>query len=619
MEQAEFQHLVRVSEQDCAADSARYRRAVGWFSALGYAWVLGTALLGLVLLGWALKAGLSGPLRSWMLWVALAGGSLLLSALGALWLRLSPPEGLPVHREQAPQLFEALDRIRDKIQGPPIHELRVTEDFNAAIVQIPRWGLLGASVNYLVVGLPLLYALERRRALAVLAHEYGHLRGGHGSFSAWIYRSRMAWGRLAERMAEDEGLTGAANRRFMAWYHPRFEAKSFALARQDEFEADRVAKRLVGADLMAAALKEIEIKGAWLRQAFWPQHWAQALHHELPLGPMQALAQGLLARPEPHFARQALGRAYKELPRFDDTHPVLRDRLDALSQQPAQPDRGLPPWSQDSAIKLLGAAALPLAEQFDAQWRRRHASAWKAHRRELLRWQDRLTALTTPTALPSRSAAQLLEQAELTRRLQPGSDNRALFEAVLAQQPEHPQALRGLAFAQRDRDRRASLATASQLYAIGPAHQWWAARHMVALLEDPVDDAAALKLWRERLRQASALEDQAWDELWHTEWLDQCELPDLSDFEREDLVQALRDEEGVARAWIAGKRLKTFPWRRCYVLLLDLPGCGPEEAQQRCSDWSRQLPLPGPCIVGAPQMGVDMSRPPAALQALSLD
>ena len=55
----------------------------------------------------------------------------------------------------------------------------------------------GTSIaNYLTVGLPLLLAIDRPRILAVMAHEYGHLRGGHGRFAAWIYRTRLSWARL---------------------------------------------------------------------------------------------------------------------------------------------------------------------------------------------------------------------------------------------------------------------------------------------------------------------------------------------------------------------------------------------------------------------------------------
>ena len=50
MEQADYVHLVRVSELASAENSHAYRRSVVLFAALGYAWVLGCLILALCLL-----------------------------------------------------------------------------------------------------------------------------------------------------------------------------------------------------------------------------------------------------------------------------------------------------------------------------------------------------------------------------------------------------------------------------------------------------------------------------------------------------------------------------------------------------------------------------------------
>lgn len=611
MELADFQHLVRISEQDCAADARRYRRAVAWFSSLGYLWVLGCALLGLALLALVWQRYSSGHGRWTLIFVVLAGGSLLLTSVQALWLRLQPPPGEPITPEQAPELFEGLERIRKAIKGPRIHRVLVNAEFNACIVQIPRWGLLGRPENHLVIGLPLLYALERRRALAVLAHEYGHLRGGHGSFSAWIYRTRMAWQRLAERLEHDDGLVAAASRRFFAWYAPRFVAKSFALARQDEYEADKVAQKLLGADVMEAALKEIEIKGAWLASEFWPWHWRRAQRHEQPKGPMHALKRKLHEPPEPRFAQSALEQAWRRLAQVDDTHPALRERIEALQPQAL---RTLPSWSRDSALKLLTRdTAEQLAERFDAQWQRDNVTDWKLYRQDLLRWTARRDALQQQA---DRSPDEQVELARLSLRLDPTADVRGPYFAALAAAPDHAEALRGLALALQDSDREQSLAIAEHLYETGPAQRWWAARHAVGLLEHPVDDVETLRRWRQRLAEASAVEDEAWRDLMESDWLQHSRPQDLSEFETEDLVHALRRETAIAGAWICCKTVKAFPWRRCYLLVLDLPNCDAAEAQQLSQQLVRHLPLPGPCLIGAVQFGIDPRQAP--LQALKI-
>lgn len=63
MDQADFVHLVRVSEHASAADSHAYRRGVAAFAALGYAWVLGCLALGGGIVAWVLPQMVHGRFR----------------------------------------------------------------------------------------------------------------------------------------------------------------------------------------------------------------------------------------------------------------------------------------------------------------------------------------------------------------------------------------------------------------------------------------------------------------------------------------------------------------------------------------------------------------------------
>ena len=254
MEQADFVHMVRMSEHASAENSRAYRLSVGAFAMLGYAWVLGCLALGAGLVGWAGLQLLQGRFRLGLVLLLLTAGGLFWVSLRALWVRLDAPEGVEITALEAPALFDALERIRRKIRAPMIHHVRLSDEFNASIQQVPRYGLLGGSVNHLTIGLPLLMALNRPRFLAILAHEYGHLRGDHGRFAAWIYRSRLAWMQLHHGLQDDTSPVTLATQAFLRWYFPRFSAKTFALARQDEYEADRIAGRMMGRDVAAAAL-----------------------------------------------------------------------------------------------------------------------------------------------------------------------------------------------------------------------------------------------------------------------------------------------------------------------------------------------------------------------------
>lgn len=593
MDQADFVHMVRMSEHASAENSSAYRRSVAAFAALGYAWVLGCLALAAGMVLWVLPQLLQGRFRFWMVWLLIAAVGLLWTSLRALWVRLEAPEGVEITALEAPELFEALERIRRKIKGPPIHKVWLNDEFNAGIQQVPRWGLLGGAVNHLTIGLPLLMALDRPRFLAVLAHEYGHLRGDHGRFAAWIYRTRLSWMRLNHSLADDEGPVAAATQAFMRWYFPRFCAKTFALARQDEYEADRIAGRLLGREVAAAALAEIEIRGAWLQAEFWGNHWCAAAGNPLPVGPYRSMRRRLAEPPDAAFANDALRQALKRLSSVDDTHPGLRDRIEALDAAPTLPD-----WSRGNALALLGPEAKRWVAHFDKQWCRDNATEWKQHHAWLGRVRARAEALAASMA--QASAAELVELARLQRHLDPRADVRRLYETALERSAEYPAALRGLVPCLPEDDRDGKLMLLHRLWEAGSSDRYWAARTALAELETPrlglEHDAAAFKQWRKRLERAQESEERAWEELSGTPFFSQVTRHDLSAFELAELQAELARCAPVARCWLVRKNLREHPQRRAYLVFVDLPGMDDESRYHLCRSLERNLSLPGPAL-----------------------
>ena len=594
MDQADFVHLVRMSEHASADNSRAYRRSVAAFAALGYAWVLGCLLLAVGLVAWVLPQLLHGRFKFWMVSLLIAAGGLLWVSLRALWVRLEPPDGVEVTALEAPELFDALARIRRKIKGPPIHKVWLNDEFNASIQQVPRYGLLGGAVNHLTIGLPLLMALDRPRFLAVLAHEYGHLRGDHGRFAAWIYRTRLSWMRLNHSLADDEGPVAAATQAFMRWYFPRFSAKTFALARQDEYEADRIAGKLLGRDVTAAALAEIEIRGAWLQAEFWGGHWSAAAGNPLPVGPYRSMRRRLAEPPDAAFANDALRQALRRISDVDDTHPGLRDRIEALDVAPTVPD-----WSRGTALGLLGPDAKRWVAHFDKAWCKDNATEWKQHHAWLERVRARAEALAAASTAQS-SAAELVELARLKRHLDPRAPVRALLETALERSPEHPGALRGLVGCLPDDDRDGKIALLHRLWETGSGDRYWAARTALAELETPrlgMDhDAAAFKQWRKRLERAQESEERAWEELANTSFFSQITRHDLSEFELAELQAELARCAPLARCWLVRKNLREHPQRRAYLLFVELPTLDDDSRYHLCRALERNLSLPGPAL-----------------------
>jgi len=607
MDQADFVHMVRMSEIASAENSSAYRRSVAAFAALGYAWVLGCLVLALGMVAWALPPLLEGRFKFGFVMVLISGLTLLWTSLQALWLRSDAPDGVEITAVEAPALFEALERIRRKIKGPHIHHVYLNDEFNACIRQQPRYGLLGGAVNHLTIGLPLLMALDRQRFLAVLGHEYGHLRGDHGRFAAWIYRTRMAWMRMHQGLGDDGNVVAAASNAFMRWYLPRFAARSFALARQDEYEADRIAGRLVGREVAAAALIEIEVRGTWMERHFWERHWSKAADHPVPVGPYRSLRKRLARMPEPAFANDALRQALKRLSNVDDTHPGLRDRLESLEAPPI-----LPEWSGGSAMELLGDDAKRWIAHFDKQWCRDHATEWKQHHAWLAQVRERVQKLTAQQA--QSNADEMVELARLSRHLDPRASVQPLYALALQRSPGHAGALRGLVQSLPDEDRQGKLQCLEQLWDGDGDSRWWAARTALAELETSrpgmEHDAAAYKQWRKRLERAQEAEDRAWEELSGASLFARAVRHDLSPFEQTELTTQLARYRNVARAWLVRKQLREFPRRRAYLLFVEMPGLEPDEGLALCHRLENSLSMPGPMLV----MDADEASSPEELK-----
>jgi hypothetical protein len=391
-------------------------------------------------------------------------------------------------------------------------------------------------------------------------------------------------------MEGDTGPAAALTRGFLAWYFPRFVARTFALARQDEYEADRIAAKLLGGAIAGAALTEIALKSDWLQHHFWPNHWAQAAHHAVPVGPYARMRKVLpLPLPEA-FARRSLRQALRRMSGFDDTHPVLRDRLEGLAVEP-----GLPAWSGRPAIELLGPKADRWIAQFDHQWQGENATAWKQHHAALARVRARIDTLCSRD---EKSAQEWTELGDLERRLQVDAPARPHYDCALALDPHHGAALQGLHACLPPEQAQQRMACLERLHEASAQHRWWAAQTAVAALEDGgVHDREALALWRARLHQAEAAEARAWSELTEQPVLARTSPSDLNEFERWELESELARWPDVGCAWLLRKDVREFPSRRCYLLVLDLPRLDAEHAVALCRAMEPGLWLPGPVLL----------------------
>lgn len=347
--------------------------------------------------------------------ILFAAWPVLMAVLGSMRRRDDfEPEGLALHRQAFPDLFDEIDRLRGSLNTPRLHRVLLTDDFNAGVYQQPRLGGWCGYRNHLMIGLPLMAVMNRDQFVSVLAHELAHISHGHGRFSQRIYRHRTRWLDTMNDLENREhrfSLLGALLRRFI----PYFDDLSFPLAQQSEYEADATAAKVVPAEVIGqSSCNLLIVNKIWL-DAFWRRVWREADDSPRPeVPPYRRMFAELAGLPENHageldgWLRQVLG----ERARADETHPSLRESLNALGVRPAV----VWPTPSDHAFGLLNGQAGALTEALDDEWWLRASENWQQWHQEALEGREQLQMLNQAAVSGSLKTAEAYRRACLTER-----------------------------------------------------------------------------------------------------------------------------------------------------------------------------------------------------------
>lgn len=438
MNQEAYEKFVARIEADAREHPSLYRLQLGGLAVLGYAYV--AAILALLLLvlggfGWMIIHG-SGAAIAVKLGIFVI--PLVWAVLTAMFVRLAPPVGRVIAREDAPALFDLVDDVRRKTGAPRANTVLITQEFNASVVQHPRLGVFGWPRNYLVLGLPLMQALSIEEFRSVVAHEFGHLSGQHGKFGAWIYRLRAGWARLSYALDASDHWGKFLFVPFFKWYAPTFGAYSFVQARRQEYEADRMAASAAGAAVAGAALVRVELQAQFLQSEYWKNIFREADERDQPQAQPFSMLRHAFSQPRPRGdAAVTLESALKRRTGFDDTHPCLADRLNALGATATLPGAIAP----TAAEALLGTFGATLEAEFDRLWHENVRDWWRERYQYATESRSRLAELEAAAANGELSIDDAFQRAALTEELASSATALPLYEAVLQRAPEKPEAL----------------------------------------------------------------------------------------------------------------------------------------------------------------------------------
>lgn len=591
LEQTQYEALVHRMELLAQRAPRAYRWRVLALAVLGYAYLLLliVGLLALTLLAtYTLR---SATLLGAKLLVIVA--ALLLAVLRSLWVRLTPPEGERLQPEDAPAFFELLTQLCTRLSAPPVHRVLITEDFNAAVSQVPRLGVFGWHRNYLLVGLPLMKCLTCEQFAAVLAHELGHLSRGHARVANWIYRLRLVWQRLDEGLNARPRFGAGLILGFLRWYIPYFNACSFPLARHNEFEADASSVQLTSRLAAAQALTNTSVISSYLQERYWPAINAGARSSALPaFAPFSALSASALQGLSATEAERWLERALTRPTNCHDTHPSLKERLEALGMPPQL----APPDAEAAADRLLGKRAMSLATAFDSRWRMRVTPVWQKVYGDTLKKRERLALLRQQAALAPLPTAAGAELATLEEDVGEGAQRAlAVGRELVARDPQSHLARFTLArqlLLQNEAEGVAMMEAVIHFEpeAVVPGSQllrdyWWRQ-----------GQAPRAQRWHERaLERARVLEQlrrQRQRVHLHDTWIEHAVGPPAL----QTLVTGLQAVEGLRSAWLVRKQVAQWPEKPLYVLGVEIKASG-SAAKQLMARLRGALNYPGETVI----------------------
>ncbi|HYG06143.1 MAG TPA: M48 family metalloprotease [Stenotrophomonas sp.] len=584
--------LIERLEREAAHAPGRYRFKVALLALAGFA-VLGGALLlalgvsvGLVVVLVAISPLLLLKLVK-IVWIPIGFGWMLLRSF---WIRFDAPHGRRLGRHEAPALQAEVERLRRQTGAPRLHGIIINGELNAAAATVPRaLGLLGHR-HYLVLGLPLMQALDAQQFASVIAHEFGHFGGGHGRFGGWIYRVRASWDRVLVQLQARRSWASGAFVRFFRWYAPYFNAYSFVLARTQEYQADAVAAQVAGARVAAEALVRVNLGSERLSQDFWPGMWRRGVAEAAP--PMLLYRDMADSLRQPHEAdSERLARLLGRPPGHDDTHPTLAQRLAALGVQPAL----VPPPARSFAETYLGGLLPQLENEFSEQWRRQVEFDWRENHRQHAADLRRLEELE---AMPVHDADAVVEHARLAEALRPEVDALALYRRALEHAPTHPFVHYRLGVLMLQTGNAAGVAHLRRAMVLDPQSRQAALQHLAHYYRENGDVAGQDEVAREwqQLQDARLRGQQGRHEL----GVKDSFLPHGLDAQALAGLRATLARQGtVSKAWLARKQLPGeddgVPH---YVLLVAWRGFLYRE-ETRLKQLVEAIELPGTFIVFA--------------------
>lgn len=561
----EFETLVNKLEKQASANPKLYRFKVIMLTGLGFGYV--ALFLSLFLFLMAISAAMivDGNFTFGNVKVLLLTGTLSFFIIRALIVKMEMPEGYYLQQEEAPKLFEMIDSLRLKMNTPPIDEIVLDSEFNASVAQISRYGFIGKKRNVLVIGIPLLSTLSQEQFTAVLAHELAHISNSDTALGARIYRLRMSWGRLMHSLEENEQFGTFIFRKFFQWYYPRFDAYSFAMARQEEYDADRSAASVTSQQAMGEALAMISVAAPYYYRDFYSELFEECAKTNSVPQPYSNFAEQYRSLSEQkatqYFSEQLEAESY-----VTDTHPCLKDRLSALGAEARLPEK-----KQGSALDYFFEYPGRILNDFNKMWMDHNQDDWK---QEIENFNDSKQRFEELSAKQVATLEELLEKAFLTVEFNSLEAAIPLYEEIAKKHSEDQRTAGALmTLGEYYLESRDTAEKGIQLINLAMSYDWELRLPGLDLLCGYYYETEQSELFektREELEKWEEIVEASNEECDFIQPKDRFITHDKESKEIIAGMNQLAQYKEITNAYLVRKQLNSIPERKQYVLGLDL-------------------------------------------------
>lgn len=352
----------------------------------------------------------------------------------SLWrLRAEDPVGEPLTEQQAPELFNLVDELRQAFKAPPIVDIHLSEMPGLAVHRVPRTGYPFLFRHVLVTGLPVLQCLSLDQFKCLLASHLGELSAVRADVAGWIGQMVRSWEAYRPAVAGRWTPAALLYRALLAGYAPLLRVLTAQLDREHRLRRDHYALEVASDDLVVEMLAGEVIMQRFLQEHYWPTVYRTAEHSATPNFKVFRNLEAVFRRRTDHDTVALwLREAFVDKWRSDAQDPGLKARLHEIGHSDIAYHQ---PEGSSAAQALLGASHQWVLDRCDARWAEEHREEWRQRHEKSQRQYARLDALREAMRKHGLKGEEAMTYAGLVKRYGTPEEAREAYEAILRHNP----------------------------------------------------------------------------------------------------------------------------------------------------------------------------------------